>query len=182
MFSQIDAVDHHFTPYVFSLHTTFFDNFFLFITQIGNAASVIIITGSLLSWFWLKKRPYYFYLLLTTVSGSALTAQILKVLVARPRPELALYPLDSFSFPSGHATSAMALYGVIAYILLWGSERSPYRYLGLFLCGLAISLVGFSRIYLGFHYLTDVLAGYVIGALWLWVTVWVLKRNHFPVS
>jgi undecaprenyl-diphosphatase len=174
---MIDTIDHNTIIYLHSIHTDFFDNFFLILTQIGNANAVIIITASFLSWFWIKNQRYNFWLLLVVVAGSNLVAQILKVIVVRPRPDLALYKLDSFSFPSGHATSAMALYGVFVYLIYKNFKPGWKRTITMVFCGLMILLIGFSRSYLGFHYPSDVLAGYTLGAIWLWMSVLFIRKD-----
>lgn len=163
--------------YVFSLHTGFFDNFFLFITQVGNSFTVALLTIALLGWFFYKKNFNQFKLLMFIVGGSAVAGKVIKTIIARPRPELAIYILDSFSFPSGHATSAMALYGVFIYLIFYSSLQTGYKYLTIILCFLMIVSIGFSRIYLGFHYLSDVLAGYVLGFIFLVATIWLLKKR-----
>ena len=86
---------------------------------------------------------------------------------ARVRPEVLLEPLGSYSFPSGHSMAAAAFYGFSIYLIRRSNlGRAAKRTLSL-ICLLAIGLVGFSRIYLGVHYLTDVLAGYLISAVYL---------------
>jgi membrane-associated phospholipid phosphatase len=96
---------------------------------------------------------------------------------ARPRPLLwpRLIQETSYGFPSGHALGSIVLYGFLAYLLVRrypGQGRSIY--------GMAAGLIGaigFSRLYLGVHYPTDILAGYAVGWLWLMVCVFVLQRH-----
>lgn len=107
--------------------------------------------------------------LLVTVLGAEATMQAVKRLVDRPRPglEFAYYLEKSFSFPSGHATQAMALYGFLVYALA-RAARTWTRRVPIILAGLLVVLsVGLSRMYLGVHYLSDVLGGYLVGLLWL---------------
>ena len=102
--------------------------------------------------------------LLLAVAGGQAVIYALKALFHRARPEEAFASLG-YSFPSGHAFTAVALYGLLA---LWLARTAPRcrvwaRPAAVFL----ILLIGFSRVYLGVHYATDVLAGYASGLSWL---------------
>jgi len=110
---------------------------------------------------------------------SALLAGLLgggvKILTARPRPSPTLVHvtarLHDFSFPSGHVIHYTTLFGFAFCALLMGRRRSPARDLTLALLALIIILVGPSRVYLGEHWPTDVLGGYLLGGLWLAGTI-----------
>lgn len=101
--------------------------------------------------------------------GSTLLNQVLKFAVQRPRPDVALRLVDigGFSFPSGHSMAAMAFFGLLAW-LVWHGVRSRGMRNGLVavLCAM-ICAVGFSRVYLGVHYASDVLAGFCASLAWL---------------
>lgn len=95
---------------------------------------------------------------------------LLKTLIQRPRPEgYRLVAESGFSFPSGHSMVAMAFYGLLIW-MVWRYEKdSLVRRLGVVGFGLVIVLVGLSRIYLGVHYASDVLAGFCASIAWLGV-------------
>lgn len=95
---------------------------------------------------------------------------LLKTLIQRPRPEgYRLVAESGFSFPSGHSMVAMAFYGLLIW-MVWRYEKdSVVRRLGVIGFGLVIVLVGLSRIYLGVHYASDVLAGFCASIAWLGV-------------
>jgi membrane protein DedA with SNARE-associated domain/membrane-associated phospholipid phosphatase len=106
--------------------------------------------------------------LLTSAAGAVVLAHVLKLLVQRPRPQFAepLVDPSGYSFPSGHATVSAAFFMALA-ILATGWLRSWENRVYVLLGAAAIVVaIGFSRLYLGAHYLTDVLAGYAVGALW----------------
>ena len=92
---------------------------------------------------------------------------ILKHLIARPRPTHSFYAESLASFPSAHATLAVAFYGLLFYFLISGMQNKlrPKIYYALLI--LFILLLGFSRLFLGVHFLSDVLAGYLVGVVWL---------------
>lgn len=117
------------------------------------------------------KRRHVFILWLLLV-GVSLLVQVGKRQFVRPRPiQVAYYQEVGFSFPSGHSATALTLYGLLAY---WWIRRSPNVRSRLWIGVGAASLilaVGFSRIYLGVHYLSDVLGGYLLGICWLIVGI-----------
>lgn len=115
-----------------------------------------------------KKKHYRLGLLLSAnIVLGALFNQLLKHLFQRPRPDLLrMIEISGYSFPSGHAMNSMIFYGFITYLLVKnGRHWSRYMFAGSM--GLMILLIGISRIYLGVHYASDVLAGFLIGLCWL---------------
>src|SRR5215216_5878873 len=107
-------------------------------------------------------------LLVVSTGGSIVLTTVLKGLFQRSRPELFAsgYHASFYSFPSGHATVAVGFYGMLTLVLayrLQGTARWAVAILGI----LVVLLIGFSRLYLGVHYPTDVLAGYLAALLWL---------------
>lgn len=102
------------------------------------------------------------------LGGAVLINQVLKSLVHRPRPEgFRLIDETGYSFPSGHSMVAMAFYGFLVY-LIWHYEKDNVKR-WLWCCCLSLTIVGIgvSRVYLGVHYASDVLAGFLISLAWL---------------
>jgi membrane-associated phospholipid phosphatase len=109
--------------------------------------------------------------------GGFVINYFMKLSFQRQRPaDPLIEPLQNFSFPSGHATSGFIFYGLLVY-LIWKSKlKQVYKYIfGAILILIAL-LIGFSRIYLKLHYLSDVVAGFCIGFAWLAVAVWLMER------
>ncbi len=100
---------------------------------------------------------------------STVLNQVLKFAIQRPRPDAALRLVDigGFSFPSGHSMAAMAFFGLLAW-LTWRYVDDPRRraVLCALLC-IMIVAVGFSRVYLGVHYASDVVGGFCASIIWL---------------
>ncbi len=141
--------------------------FFLKVTILGKwqtvataAASIVIIL-----WIWNKKSCIIPFIVV--LAGSSAFTALGKLVIHRPRPSVALYVEPTYSFPSGHASIAAALYGFLVYILFRNPGRMRFKIISL-ICGiLAVLLIGLSRLYLGVHFLSDVLGGYLEGILWL---------------
>ena len=107
-------------------------------------------------------------LLLISMAGGLVLTMTLKSLLQRARPELfdSGYAASFYSFPSGHATVAVGFYGTLALLLAWrlkGFWRWTVAAIGILL----VLLIGFSRLYLGVHYPTDIIAGYLAAPLWV---------------
>ena len=144
---------------------------FSWITLLGKWEVVSIFTIAIILILWLWKKRSYIILLLLSMIGSEVFTMIGKVFFHRARPDAAIYMENSFSFPSGHATIAIAFYGFIAYSLIRNSKKWKYKINIFFASFILILLIGFSRLYLGVHYLSDVWGGYLVGGIWLIVAI-----------
>ncbi len=132
---------------------------------------------------WLQRKSLYTLALLLTVGGAWLFMHLGKLAFARARPETALYYEPTYSFPSGHATMAVALYGFGIWLFTHFMKRRLPRYTAYSAALILILLVGTSRIYLGVHYPSDVYAGWLLGTLWAIVgiaTTWALDAKTTP--
>ncbi len=181
--SLVLAFDTWFENIIVSIRTPQLSQIFNLITHLGNA-SVVGSVVALSSIFLVISRKYWTYLagFFITLSGSVITGYLLKMLIDRPRPGgiIPLITETSGSFPSGHSTISVALYGYLAYLLyvLFPSKR-PLILAGVLLL---IALIGFSRLYLGVHFPTDVISGYILGSIWLIVGVEVVRRMNSKTS
>lgn len=126
---------------------------------IGRPVAALIITLAVALYGWRVLGPRYAVLTVATL-GASLVTFALKVAVGRPRP--ATHGLLDASFPSGHTTFATAVLGFALLIAL--QQR---RWVLASVCVVVIAAMGPSRVLLGVHWLSDVLAGYAIGAAWL---------------
>jgi len=117
---------------------------------------------------WLTKHKYSALLLLISTIGGILLNNLLKTGFGRPRPQIMEWGAraSSWSFPSGHAMSAAVVYGTVAYLAARLQQRYLHRVVTLLCAAVLIVLISISRLYLGVHYPSDVLAGVVIGLAW----------------
>ncbi len=178
---SIVAIDERVANLVYAFRDTELLNFFTWITFWGKWEMVIVgvILAIFLLWIWGRGR--FTLSLVVAIAGAELFTTLGKIVLHRPRPDIAYYVEHGFAFPSGHATIAVAFYGFCAYILVrtapsW-SRKVAYAVSAISL----IALIGVSRIYLGVHYVSDVLAGYAVGLLWLLIAVsfseWLFSRH-----
>ncbi|MVM33704.1 phosphatase PAP2 family protein [Spirosoma sp. HMF4905] len=165
-------VDHGFTQWLFRERSTSISQLLYALTWLGSAYVTVALTlvGSLV--LYRQKKGRNIIILWILMAGVGLFVQVGKRTFIRARPtEVAYYTESGYSFPSGHSATAMTLYGLLGYWLVRGRRRIRNRWLvGLSAVGL-ILVVGFSRIYLGVHFLSDVLGGYLLGACWLIVGI-----------
>ncbi|GAB4019198.1 hypothetical protein GCM10028773_21330 [Spirosoma koreense] len=175
-------IDQGFTQWLFQVRSTSVSQALYALTWLGSGYVTVGLTllGSFVLYQQKKKRNILILWLL--MAGVGLFVQVGKRTFIRQRPTLvAYYNETGYSFPSGHSATAMTLYGLLGYWLVRGRRRIRSQWLvGLSAVGL-ILVVGFSRIYLGVHFLSDVLGGYLLGACWLIVgialTEW-QRTNH----
>ena len=144
---------------------------FRVVTFFGSPAVALAI-GIVVFLLLVRRRLLLEAALLPLVLGGAeLLNLILKLSFHRERPEVAFVHLDTYSFPSGHAMIAAAAYGALAY-LAWSRVHTRRGRVELVTGTIAlVALICFSRLYLGVHYLSDVLAGAAGGVFWLAVSV-----------
>jgi undecaprenyl-diphosphatase len=154
----------------FRAHTTAgFTDAMLFVTHWNGILGSAIMAALLACWFWYRKAHYWLIVVLVSVPGGMLLNVVLKHLFRRARPSLEdpLLTLSTYSFPSGHTEAATVFYGLLACYLVRGMRSWPARAAVMAGACAMVMLVALSRMYLGVHYLTDVLAAAAEGAAWL---------------
>jgi undecaprenyl-diphosphatase len=149
--------------------TPAFTTIFLLITSLGTL-EVLGTLGLLVAVIYsLRRRWLYVGTWIVALAGGEALDQLLKELFARPRPSL-VDPLlleTSYSFPSGHAMMSLVASGILAYFAVLALQSRRARAAVIFGAALLTLLIGFSRIYLGVHYFSDVIAGFAAGSVWL---------------
>ncbi len=152
----------------------------IFITNLGSTEAIIIICFMLIG--MPKTRKPFGIPVTAAVVVSSLANTLIKTIVARPRPDiLRLVDASGFSFPSGHSMNNMALYTMIVLILLVYYKDDFKKQLKSLLIFIIPLTIGFSRIYLGVHYPSDVLAGLLAG-FWVGSFVFLIYEKYAPQS
>lgn len=139
----------------------------------SSVVTVALVLGLVIRWQRHSERRPDTITLVVTLAGSAALGTALKALFARPRPQVFpwLTGAGGWSFPSGHALNAVVLGGLLVWLIGW--RLNGWRRVGLgVLAGLWAALIGLSRVYLGVHYPSDVLASLAVGGLCLLVALY----------
>lgn len=146
-----------------------------FITNFGGAIFLIILTILLI--VVLKNKKVGLSICINLVVVTILN-QLLKRLLQRPRPtEFRIIEETGYSFPSGHSMVSMAFYGYLIYLIYRFVKNKYLKWISIVLLSLLICLIGISRIYLGVHYTSDVLGGFLISISYL--VIYISASNKF---
>lgn len=138
------------------------------ITNFGGVIGLIILAIVVSTILIIKKKTLMGILIWVNLACSGLLNQILKRIVQRPRPtEYRLIEENGYSFPSGHSMVSAAFYGFFIYLIFKNVKNKYIKWSSISFLSLLIILIGISRIYLGVHYTSDVMAGFVISISYL---------------
>lgn len=151
----------------------------LILTTLGNKYIIALFSVIVLI-FLVYKKPYLkTEIFILTMGSAVILSQILKYLIQRTRPIEMLIEKTTYSFPSGHATLAVAFFGMLIYLFTNKIKNKTLRYSFIIGNVLLILIIGFSRIYLNVHWLTDVLAGYVLGLICIACSIYTINKIGF---
>jgi len=127
-------------------------------------------------WFFIEKKRRQSLQVIIIGIGGFFIVSFLKEFFKRARPATPLiHELPSYSFPSGHASSSFIFFGLLAYLISKSNLRAAYKICIATFLILFSFFVGLSRIYLGMHYVSDVIGGFCVGFLWLAFSIWLSK-------
>lgn len=148
----------------------------LMITNISGTYTLIALSIALFFLIKNKKAPLYISLNLIFVF---LTSQIAKIIFLRPRPSgINLIEETGYSYPSGHSMVSMAYFGFIAYLIYKANLKKPLKWASITLIFLTVLSIGFSRVYLGVHYLSDVVGGYLLAIAYLMLYICIINKER----
>jgi undecaprenyl-diphosphatase len=144
------------------------------VSALGNTPLNLLVLATIVVGIWLagSRREALF---VVAAQCAAVLSWLTKLMVARPRPGTDIVRVASglldYSFPSGHVASYVSLYGFLFFLVYVRCRRSVWRTAALTALGLVIGLVGVSRIYLGYHWASDVVGGYALGMAYLVILI-----------
>jgi membrane-associated phospholipid phosphatase len=166
---QLVSFDQTAATTIHELRTPALTTFFWDVTALGSIEAIALASlgGAVVFGTWRRWLLFGTWLIIT--GGSVVLLLLLKALFARPRPyvEQPLLLETYYSFPSGHAMEAVVLYGMLAYLAVLALRTWRARAAIIVGTSLLVLLIGFSRMYLGVHYPSDVVAGFAAGGVWL---------------
>ncbi|MBO9571275.1 MAG: phosphatase PAP2 family protein [Chitinophagaceae bacterium] len=135
-------------------------------------------------YFLFINKDYSYSIRIAAVAlGSFAVMSLLKLYFQRPRPQDPIYShVLGYSFPSGHAMSAMTFYGLLIYIVFKYVKNSILKWILIIFLIAVILAIGTSRVYLRVHYATDVLAGFSLGVIWLVISLWLISLIEHKIK
>lgn len=158
-----------------SINSLLFAKIMWFVSSIGNQPIMVGMVGLTSLALYLFKLRIESVLCLLSSAGSALSGSLIKMIIDRPRPSANLVNvsvwLSDKSYPSNHVLVFTVFFGFLLFLLLNNPKRNIKRIIASIVFILCIATIGISRIYLGAHWATDVLGGYLLGILWLIFTI-----------
>jgi membrane-associated phospholipid phosphatase len=179
MGDAIVGVDARVFSWLAALRTPAFDGILIAVTEIGDANVSMPVFGAALVALVLLRQWRATLFLAAGYLGAALFVGGLKGVIARPRPVSIYDGVIDYSFPSGHACMSIVLYAILAVLLTRGASLSWRRSVATATI-LFVVLVSFSRVYLGAHWMSDVLAGLAFGAAWVAGLTIIYLRHETP--
>lgn len=167
------GMDYWVNENILYFRTPLVNTIMIIITQLGNQVFILICSAIIIFYMFLKGKIDIVISYITAIIGGGILNFILKIAIQRERPisETTLIEVAGFSFPSGHAMLSVIFYGMITYLLIREVKSLKLDLFIVLLAIFIIFLIGFTRIYLQVHYLSDVIAGYIGGLFWLTINV-----------
>lgn len=153
------------------IENSFFINFSKFIAVVFDTTTIVVISLILSIYLWKeysKKEAIFFSLVMLS---DAVILFILKLLLKIPRPISKFITETDFSFPSGHATTAVVFFSLLTYLII--KKYKNFKFLSIFM----ILLIVFTRLYLGIHWFSDILAGIALGIFILTLSIIIKNKN-----
>lgn len=179
--SSVQNFDESILRWIETLRTPFMNSMMLDVTALGGLALTIVLGLLAVVIFLLAKDPAAAIHLAITATGGFFISTWTKGLISRPRPSIIpqLIHASGFSYPSGHSITSAAIYLTMAILACRHFKSLPARVTLLFLAGIMIALISFSRLYLGVHYPSDTMSGALVGISWALFTAALFSKIHF---
>ena len=166
--NNITKFDDTIYNFLISKRSTGLDFYFKNITRLGNTITIVIAMLLLI----ITLKDIHRIIAIIGVGATVTMNQIVKFIIRRPRPDhLRLIAQNGYSFPSGHSMVSIALYGFLIYFINKKVNNKPLKIILTLLLTVIIISIGLSRIYVGVHYPSDVLAGYLFALAILVLTI-----------
>ncbi|MEK7452864.1 MAG: phosphatase PAP2 family protein [Patescibacteria group bacterium] len=175
--SAIEQFDNAVQDAIFSLREENLNSIMIFITYFGDKEIIFPLSFFIILYFFLKKKYEFLIALLTSISIISVIVYSIKLFFYKPRPSLAdaLILESGFSFPSGHVAVAIVFYGILSYFVFISAKRNFEKISSILLFVIMVFLITFSRVYLGVHFLSDVMASMIFSTVWLGFLIYLLE-------
>jgi len=172
--NTIEPLDNATSSFIISIRSPELTNTMNIITNISGSYALIVFTTLFI--ILIKKKKYPLAITINLIAVF-ITSQLAKAIVERNRPLDMLVSAPGYSYPSGHSMVGLAYFSFLSYLVIKYIPNKIVKIILPIVFTITILLVGFSRIYLGVHYLSDVLAGFLLGAIYLIIFI-----NIYPLE
>ncbi|MCY6355026.1 phosphatase PAP2 family protein [Clostridium sp. ZS2-4] len=180
------SLDNKVISIVDSIRSEILNKVFIFLSISGDTVVAVIITLSVIGILYYRNKVFEAVVYAAHMLGAAVMSQGLKYIVRRPRPQgdwlvdITKYThIGQYSFPSGHALLAMSGALLAIYFILSMAKNKVLAVLGSIFIFIYAVLVGISRVYVGVHYLSDVVAGWAFSAIWVFIVLVVYRKYKY---
>lgn len=171
--NQIEKIDTWIYQIIIGFRNNNLDLYFKTITKLGNTIVIVFIIILLIILLPKKQKKQVLFSSLATITVNLLVKNLLK----RKRPNhLRLIKQGGYSYPSGHAMMSVAIYGYLLYLVVFYLKKKEIKYPTTILLILIIVSIGISRIYLGVHYPSDIIGGYLLVSI---IEIIIMSNKYF---
>jgi undecaprenyl-diphosphatase len=176
---RIIILDARFSGWLHTHGSSTLTKFMLLVSYVHRTLPVLVATAVICLYLWIRGLRFWVLTFVISVGGGSLLNVLLKFIFHRPRPYFGnpLLILKTYSFPSGHTLMAAVFYGTLCALVVSRTKNGKWRVAAVAGAMTLIALVGFSRIYLGAHYLSDVVAAMLEGIAWLTLSIVTLRLS-----
>lgn len=175
----INQLDQSISSLILSFQSPLIDSLMKLITNIGDEITIALFSLILFVFLLSKKKYKKLTLSLIGIIGGFFSTWLLKIVFQRPRPPNPLIEVSAYSMPSGHATMSIIFFTLLIIFFKDEIKNKALKQIFIFLNIFIILLIGFSRIYLRAHWVSDVFVGYLLGILWIYILIKIQKYFKF---
>lgn len=169
-------IDNLIIPIITSMRSGIMTAIFKIITILGDKYFIALLVVCIAAFLWVKKKRFTAAVLVINLADIVILNKVVKAIVKRPRPIDMLIEKDGYSFPSGHAMLTIGVYGLLIYLINKSRLDDKIKKISTIVLSIIILLVGITRIYLGVHYPSDIIGGYLLSFAYLMIFILAIDK------
>lgn len=155
-------------------------NIYKIITFFGSTLFIVSLCVIFFILFIYYKKKNYSFIISGVLIISTIINNLIKIIIQRERPEvLQLVTESSYSYPSGHSMASVSMYGILLYLVIKSKWNKKIKIPLIILLSILPILVGISRIYLGAHFVTDVIGAFIVSIIFILIEVYFIEKNEW---